>query len=79
MKLNNAQVLEAHKQDGGVRYVVEHRSGSHFEVLKTTRSYGGTQDLWEINPIFYGEGDSSKGEGFVPQNKIEFTLDRLSR
>jgi len=79
MKLNNATVLEAGKQDGGVRYLVEHRStGQRFEILSTQRSYGGTQGLWEINPLRYGEPDTSNGEGFVKENKIESTLDALA-
>lgn len=71
-------VLSAERYEGGTRHLIERTDGRKFEVLCTPRSYGGTQGLYEINPLTkWGEGDTNRGKGFVPENKIDSTIENI--
>ena len=71
-------IIEAAHFEGGTRHLVERSDGRKFEVLKTRKSYGGTQGLYEINPLTpWGEGDTNRGKGFIAEKDIDNAIDSL--
>ena len=71
-------IIEAATYEGGTRHVAERHDGKQFEILKTPKSYGGTQGLYEINPLTaWGEPDTSRGKGFVPENEIDSVVEKI--